>query len=354
MEIKLKYIEVTQPIGTFYLCKMNAKDLGESVDVLSRKDSREGIQRVRSSKRIKEISTFCEDPDATFPTSIIISVDEKVDVKYEGEYICLSYEEKIGDIIDGQHRLYGILKSGKAENFELPIVLMIHPTIEEKAYVFSIINSKQEKVDKSLIYDLFDVSSERSPQKTVHDIARLLNELEHSPFRNRLKMLGVKEENQENAILSQGTFSKRLLKLITNTPDQDRINLKNGRWIEPDSRFVFRQYFIDDRDDVILKILLNCYGALKKVFIDLWEKPQSNILWKTTGFNAVMDSIPQMVKLGIKRRTLRESFFEEIFNKLKGLLLKDNKQLTSEDFGSGEQPTTKLKNYIAKAIDNND
>lgn len=74
--------------------------------------------------------------------------------------------------------------------FELLVVLIFDLTEEEKAYIFSIINSKQIKVSMNLIYDLFELSEKRSPQKTVHEMARALNQKEAFPFHNRLKMLG--------------------------------------------------------------------------------------------------------------------------------------------------------------------
>lgn len=84
------------------------------------------------------------------------------------------------------------MKSKRAVDFNLPVVLMFNLTMEEKAYVFSIINSTQTKVSMSLIYDLFDLSKTRSFQKTAHEIARSLNKMNNSPFFNRLKMLGKK------------------------------------------------------------------------------------------------------------------------------------------------------------------
>ena len=87
---------------------------------------------------------------------------------------------------------------------------MFDLTEEEKAYVFSIINSKQTKVSSSLIYDLFSLSQHRSPTKTAHEIARALNRNTESPFYKRLKMLGKKIEGEDKATLSQGTFVKYL------------------------------------------------------------------------------------------------------------------------------------------------
>ena len=98
---------------------------------------------------------------------------------------------------------------------------MFDLTVAEEAYIFSTINSNQRKVDPSLIYDLFDVSTNRSPQKTAHEIARVMNSSTSSPFYNRLKMLGKKASGQDKASLSQGTFAKSILMLISKKPDED-------------------------------------------------------------------------------------------------------------------------------------
>ncbi|MGQ0516110.1 hypothetical protein ACT453_33740, partial [Bacillus sp. D-CC] len=36
-----------------------------------------GIQRVRNEDRIKDIAAYCQDPDAIFPTPVILSGDSK-------------------------------------------------------------------------------------------------------------------------------------------------------------------------------------------------------------------------------------------------------------------------------------
>ena len=71
---EINYIEINQPIGSFYLGKANSDDLLEYFFV-NRREQNVGIQRDTSQKRIEEISLYCQDPDATFPTPIIIAVD---------------------------------------------------------------------------------------------------------------------------------------------------------------------------------------------------------------------------------------------------------------------------------------
>lgn len=214
MEKTISLIELNQAIGTFYIGKMKSGDLIKISKTVSRGDG--GVQREESKKRVLDIANYCEDPDATFPTPIIISVSEKnvlgirrldelissrsvnereVDTLTDvlDSIISLTYDDskKIAEILDGQHRIRGIEKA-KQYTLDLPIVVMFDLTEEEKAYVFSTINSNQTKVDKALIYDLFELSTKRSPYKTCHEIARILNLEKNSPFYGNLKMLGKK------------------------------------------------------------------------------------------------------------------------------------------------------------------
>ncbi len=347
--IQLKYIEVTQPIGTFYITVMKAIDVARVTDIQPRKSSAVAVQREESKKRIKEIADYCSDADATFPTPIIISIYSEAAVVL-GDLISFEPNEKIGEIIDGQHRVRGIIESNKIERFQLPVIMMFNLTDEEKAYVFSIINSKQTKVSMSLIYDLFALAENRSPFKTAHEIARGFNKDEESPLFNRLKMLGRKEENQFLASLSQGTFVKYLLELISKNPDDDTRRIKNGEPLSKDNSLIFRQYFIDENDKVIYKILLNLLIGVQRAFPGEWDNPKDYILSKSIGFGAIVKSLPVLYQIGDSRGDLSKDFFTEAFIGVKDHLVAQDIQLTSQYFGSNEQARTKLSVLIIEAV----
>lgn len=368
MKLQLPYLEYEQPIGTFYMTVVRADLLSQIVDIRRRDDKmkqslsmwsgdarnyEDGVQRQKSEERVKKISSYCSDPDATFPTPIIISVYNDVQMEDDGHCFSCEVDEgtRIGDVIDGQHRLIGIANSHYSADFMLPVALMFNLTIEEKAYIFSIINSTQTKVSMSLIYDLFDLSTKRSPQKTAHEIARSLNKMDTSPFYNRLKMLGKKERGQYYATLSQGTFVKQLLTLISKDPDQDSSDIKRGRELHQNSQLPLREYFIKGQDEIILKILLNCFTALKDVFPNEWKNPAKNVLWKTTGYGAIIKTFPLMYEIGDGRNDLSIEFFEECFMSL-SLYMRDMRMdFSNEHFsGGGEQLQMKLAGYIKASV----
>lgn len=294
------YIEVKQPIGIFYICSIPATDLINIVESRAYSKDEDGVQRELSPKRTLAVANYCSDPDAVFPTPIVVSIDKDalVDLDEGNKKIIIKTDgknDKIGQVIDGQHRLWGIKKSDYASSFNLPVVFMFDLTLEEKAYVFATINSNQKKVDTSLIYQLFDVSTIRTPQRTAHQLARVMNLNVSSPFHMRLKMLGARSMAQPKATLSQGTFAKSMMMLLSRNYSDDELRIRRGEKLEPKKGMPFRDFFIADRDDLILKVLLNCFNALRDVFPKEWETPDNNILWKTTGFRAVAYSLKSLL-----------------------------------------------------------
>ncbi|EOR09852.1 MULTISPECIES: DGQHR domain-containing protein [Acinetobacter] len=352
--MKLKYFVVNQPIGTFYLSVINASDLIGITDTLARTIvEQDNVQRESVPERINAIANYCTDPDATFPTAVIISVYQENFISIDDEYLVFKDNVSIGEIIDGQHRLLGIEKSGLSSKFDLPVVFMFDLDSYQKGYVFSIINSKQTRVPMSKIYDLFALNPYRSPYKTCHDIVKTLNRNVDSPFYNRIKMLGKKEVGQEKASLSQAAFINYLLPLISKNPDKDSIDIKNHKPLKYDDSLLFRKYFIEEKDELILKVLLNYFGAISEVFYEQWNNPEKYILSKPIGYGALLKHLPLYLKYGFEHKDLREDFFIEEFQKLKDFLDSPDSggvQMTSEFFGSNEQSRTKLANLIREAI----
>lgn len=343
-------IEINQPIGTFYVGKMSSTDIIHIAKV-SQRDSTGGHQRQLKSARAKEIATYCTDPDATFPTPVILAVSDEDFVPISPSnsgLVSFKYDETrvIAEILDGQHRIAGISIAPDKE-FELPVVVMFNLRDEQKAYVFSTINGNQMKVDRSLIYDLFDLSETPSPYKTCHYIARSMNADPQSPFYKRLKMLEKRESSKET--ISQNTFVTNLCQLITMKPQEDEIALKKNEPLFDNPKYVFRKYFVHGKDEVILKILHNYFGAAAEVFSLEWNNPNDFILTKTVGFEGLISALTVLVPHGETKGDLSKQWFISVFKQLKSKLSIDNMKLTSEYFSSSSQDAKRLSRMIIEA-----
>lgn len=342
--MKFSFINFEQPIGSFFMTAMPASFVSRIMLVKER--SLGGVQREDSKARILEIARYCDDPDATFPTPIILSVKSS-DIIIEGAFVDFKDGSQYAEVLDGQHRIKGIAKSSKIDHFYLPVVFVIDATEEQKAYIFSIINSKQTRVSPSLIYDLFDVVESRSPQKTCHELARSLNASETSPFFERLKMLG--KGGGENSSLSQGAFVKALLPLISKDPDGIALRIKNKLELTPES-LPFNSYFIAGKDEFILKILTNLFSAAKEVFTREWDNPKNYILSKSIGFTAIMRAYPKIHLVGQTRKDLSKEYFIEYFNEFKVVLEQDGYELTSKYFNASEPSVKDLTTLLEKTV----
>jgi len=301
--ICFKCIEVTQPIGTFYIGRIGYQDLIDIsyADVLriERRDVEKylGIERPLSFKRVDALAKYVETIDATFPTSIIIAVSPD-DAEYDEKtgIMRIRRGEDIAKIIDGQHRIAG-LKKYSGGTFQLNVTIFVDMDIEDQGMVFATINLEQTKVSKSIVYSLYEYATSRSPQKTCHNIAKLLNNKEKSPFKDKIKILGLATGKVKES-LTQATFVERLLPLISKEPVVDRDILKRGKKLNKvtgseERKLIFRNMFIDERDAEIAKVIWNYFSAVEYKWFDAWFQFRvGNILNRTTGFGALMRFLP--------------------------------------------------------------
>lgn len=324
--INVRVLEVSQPLGTFFVGVMSAMDLRKIAAADTRRqETREieiytGIQRELSNKRQAEIMDYISTFDAAFPNSFIVAIKSEDIISQEGQLLKIRAHEKAASIIDGQHRLAGFTPSN-SQNFELIVSIFIDLPIEDQAMLFATINLKQTKVNPSLVYDLFEETKLRSPQKTCHNISKALNTGKESPFYHRIKPLGKKTEEYVG-IITQATFVKKLLPLICRNPDKVRDDIKKSLPLDPDDPdnrdCIFWKLFVDDKDWAILKILSNYFTAVRSQFETDWNS-DSSPLSKTIGFSALMRLLPELYMKGQSEATFEQSFFARELMKAKSL-----------------------------------
>jgi DGQHR domain-containing protein len=323
--ITCRCLQITQPIGTFYIGVLDSSDV---VDIsyadirLIESGEREiesvsGIQRHLSPKRVEELGKYVNTVDASFPTGIILAMSsEDVDYNAEKATLTIQRHDRVAKIIDGQHRIQG-LRNFEGETFQINVTIFIDMEIEYQAILFSTINLKQTPVNKSLVYDLYEYAEARSPQKTCHLIARLLNRTPGNPFEKRIMILGTATGSAKES-LTQAAFIEPLLKLVSRDPmtDRDLFN-RNRKPKVPDEseirakNLVFRKWFIDDRDALIAATISNYFTAVAAKWTKAWDlKQRGLILNRTTGYRALMRFLPlTLFTLGLDELHSVDEFF---------------------------------------------
>jgi len=288
-------LEVNQPLGSFYVGRVPAKDLSAIAAAdARRKVNREietytGIQRELSPQRQQQIKNYISTFDATFPNTFIIAVNNEDTRLHEGGLLEIRASEKVGKIIDGQHRLSGFTALNW-DDFDLIVSIFIDLPIEDQAMVFATINLKQTKVNASLVYDLFEETTFRSPEKTCHNISKSMNQQKDSPFYHQIKPLGKREPEYEGK-LTQATFVRRLLAHVCKNPEAIRDLFKRGEKPALDDpaneHCLFWRFFCEEKDFAILKVMTNYFKAVETVFATDWNSENSP-LNRTIGYGALM------------------------------------------------------------------
>ncbi|WP_299579540.1 DGQHR domain-containing protein [Mucilaginibacter sp.] len=339
-EITFKCLKCKQPIGEFYIGVMNYDDLIKIsyADIRRLETGTEmrevevytGIQRELAPNRVKEIAKYVNMVDSTFPTGVILHIEEK-DIIYseENSTMTLPFKDTVAKVLDGQHRIAGLeFFPERGSEFQVNVTIFIGMELEDQAIVFATINKTQTKVNKSLVSDLYDFATNRSPQKTAHNIVRALNQKEGSPFYEKIKILGVANDKEKETI-TQATFAEGIIKYISRDAMADRDIYKRGKTpnkftdLELLSR-PLRNIFIDEQDHIIAQILWNYFDAVMNKWPNAWNlvTPEM-ILNKSTGFLALMkffkDAYISFGKIG-QVVTIEE--FSSIFNRI-NLLDKD-------------------------------
>jgi len=365
-EIALPVIEVSQRLGTFFIASIGARELVQiayaDVRRIEERDVEKylGIQRPLEQKRVKQIKKYLGSPDASFPTGIVLSIDQRcTEFDESGQLILKPYtsefedEEsipvnKIAKILDGQHRIAAfvddrwqfdeVLWMEIGGKFEFNVNVFIGLDVDEQANIFATVNLAQTKVNRSLVYDLEGLSQTRSPFRTCHQIAVALDSADsRSPLFERIKRLGVKTKGRESSEpLTQAVFVESLVKLISADPFADRIIYLKGNTPklaneQEQRKYPFRNLFIEKKDTDIALIIFNYFTAIEETWTEAWagKDVEGNILPRSNAFKAFMRYLRKayvdLVGLDIGRIPSVEEF-KNVFV---------NINVTDQDFTSG-------------------
>ncbi|RYU91352.1 DGQHR domain-containing protein [Mucilaginibacter terrigena] len=289
----------------------------------------EEIQREVEKGRVEKIADFLiDDPEATFPTNLVLHIPQQVieEQLVSNGYLELFLKEEVFEevkkekekentgniyitIIDGQHRIRGIevaierlvldidllhkalYKNNTNETLnarlnyfqkrldsllkiQLVVSFFIDKSLEYQAMIFSTINRTQKRVSESLVASLFGLTTNDSPQKTALQVVLSLNSHEQSPFYNRINLYGGDYPRNESPPLSQATMIKSIVDLICeNLREAERDRFKNRKELLKrnlgSQKFLpFRLWYANDSDTKISDAIYYFFTAVKKVFLD--------------------------------------------------------------------------------------
>ena len=348
--IKMPVAKVTQPIGDFYVGRMDARRLvAISYTEIRRfmegtQEKIAGIQRERSEKRINQIKQYVNLDYATFPTSIVIAVEpECVEVRTYSKKIQDIYLlelspfgeptdddhiplEKIAFIIDGQHRVAGLAGLEGDREFDVNISIFVGASDADKAEIFARVNQSQTKVNQSLVVDLVSYFEERGPVKFAHEIVLAMNRDVEGPLFDKVKRLGKADPGKGQVqTLAQATVVKPIVDYISADPESERNKRYRGifrsrRKADAWQRYIFQPFYDEEDDSGVFLCLSNYFEAVRLHWPEPWDNPNARaglILNRTTGYAALMRFLRQVyLQHCEKGEILSMESCEEVFDEI--------------------------------------
>ena len=370
IEKRFACIMATQPVGDIYVASIPHRTLIALTHFDVRRVLQEerdverylGIQREVNDARLKDLSSYVNFVDASFPTSIIIALDENY-VTYDETRNIMTVRNwlpgdnkpsialrQLGRVLDGQHRIAG-LESYEGEQFELPVSIFIGADISDQAQIFATVNLEQTKVNKSLVYDLYELGRTRSPQKTCHNIAVALDRDPTSPFSTRIKRLGLATAGRIFEPITQATFVEGLMPTISRDPKADRDALLRGNKISKAYgddliKTPLRNLFVEDRDIEIAQIIYNYFRAVQATWSEAWEERGTGAVLNCTNGVRALFRFFRVAYLNVAAPgdlVTEEKFRDRIFS---GIRL-DSGDFTTDNFPPGTTGEARLFRILA-------
>lgn len=168
----------TQNKQEFYITVLPTEVLEKVCYVSSRdQDPKEGFQRSLNESRAKDIANYMNNRDGFIPSAIILSAQDSVQFSYNKKNNTINFKENTHGfmVLDGQHRLYGLFKSGK--NYYIPVVIFNNLNTMDEVNLFIDINTTQKGVPTNLLLDIKNLSGkETKKEDKQRKLFDLLNE----------------------------------------------------------------------------------------------------------------------------------------------------------------------------------
>jgi len=276
-------VVVSQNDRKFFLTMLRARDLVQiSYASVRNRDAEEGaVQRLLNPRRIDSIKDFTINA-GDYPNCIILNwVDEEQKLRISKGMIVVPIKDRVAQIIDGQHRVEGIRAAIKAKpkigKLEIPVAFYQHLTTQECADIFLSINTEQKPVQRSLVFDLYDVASAHIVDPAAvraRDIATALNEQETSPFKGLIRLPNTeviraqRGEKKKSTGVDLSTVVTSLKPLV-------------------EEKGIFEQVGVSELE-MQTSALLNFFVVLKEWYGGLWSD-KDNVFLSAAGFSGAID-----------------------------------------------------------------
>lgn len=260
-----------------------------------------GAERELSGERVRRIKDFLNGREyALFPNTVIVTCDlmnDVVDISEEigiadlvksgnaalpifkktpSPILYIPYEKASLLVVDGQHRLKGLSKADDdvRKDYEVLVAFILGFDRSVTASLFYTINYEQKPVNRSLLYHLMsEFSTELDRITFMHEVVKILNETEGSPFYARVKMLGRIEEGTPDEMRERMTISQAfLIEYLERTISATAMR---GNLYPP----IFLHYYVHASKRIqIMRFIFRYFQAISRLKREEWGNPRESVI----------------------------------------------------------------------------
>jgi DGQHR domain-containing protein len=215
--MKIFAISLNQKEIPLYLFSAKASFLRKISHITPRsRENRFALQRTLDNKRLKEIAVYLNQKESLIANNIILNFDDSVlfeKIKINGVdnagYLNIPENSPCAYILDGQHRLMGF-KYCHNIDFDLACVAFLNLEQNKAADVFTMINTTQKPLNKSLLLDIRHyIGKTESKEKEGTEIALYLSENKKSILFEKVRL-----SNKEKGVISLDALVKLIIPFI--------------------------------------------------------------------------------------------------------------------------------------------
>jgi DGQHR domain-containing protein len=286
VRFEMPAMPVEQAGRTFYVGRFSARSL-VSIAYVQARDEGEGVQRILSAVRLKEIGAYLTSTKqpGLLPNSIILGLGNDSAFDSAKSVLRVPNEPRQAFVIDGQHRLFAFQDQYVGDDFDMdvPFSALINPPLEDIVYLFRTINSTQRKINPSLVYDLIpDLRTDWVPfvESRAQYLVQRLNDEDTSPWYRHIAMLGGRDQP-----ITQASFVAAIKRLLR------------------DGEVLSESYRAGDffGQEIQYELLETYFSAIAATFPSEWLNA-SFIVSKNLGVSAFLNILRDMIdRIGAKR-----------------------------------------------------
>jgi DNA sulfur modification protein DndB len=287
--VRFKSLECTQNGQTFYVSLL-PNEILKQICFVSRRDEDpiKGFQRTLNESRAKDIARYLDELKGIIPSALILSAQDIakfVADSRKGE-IAFTTTSNSFMVLDGQHRLFGLIKS--VNDYVVPVVIFNKLNTAKEVNLFIDINTTQRGVPTTLLLDIKNMSGRET-----------------------------KKEDKQRALFDRLNEESVMAGLLS--PAKSKVGKITRLSFNQATNDIFESGFFQDKDEeIVFKGVRNYLEASEKVLKK--SKSEKAKLTNTTFFKSLF------------------AIFHEVVNKT----LKEFGDLKVDSFVNALEPISKL------------